>query len=291
MGCAAWRARSRLLEHAALAPIGGTLRGGPVVPLRTSSPGVLGLNEVGVTDAIMATLWQFGPRAAAYAVSQGAESNHLGADIAIIHSSTDRLLLYQSKLGRVEADQLTLKSPVTASQGKLLRRRRVPISGRTYDVTGRLAIYQCDSTPFISRCDHHLEFEWWHRWSPWRRGQRFEHDPAVGRWYYENALSHCGCSSSGVLACARPDRDPTSEVPLADTWPWEFDLYRWFEGGSPFDSPGGDGRRLRETAPDFEPYRPGSGEPRDLPGVDELASELAGALGLPESYRLFVIQL
>src|SRR6266851_274931 len=91
MGCASWRSHNRLREHAALAPLSGVIRGS--ASLRLGSAAVLGLNEVGVTDLVMATIWRFGPSAVAYGVSPGAEANHLGADIAIVHTATSRILL------------------------------------------------------------------------------------------------------------------------------------------------------------------------------------------------------
>src|SRR5258708_26375632 len=89
MGCASWRSHHRLREHAALAPLGGAIQGSKSPKLAHTE--VLGLNEVGVTDLVMATIWRFGPQAAAYAVSPGAEANHLGADIAILHQRTSRI--------------------------------------------------------------------------------------------------------------------------------------------------------------------------------------------------------
>ncbi len=56
MGCASWRARHGLLEYADLAPVGDVIRGGRRRAPSVVRPRVLGLNEVGVTDAVMATI-------------------------------------------------------------------------------------------------------------------------------------------------------------------------------------------------------------------------------------------
>src|SRR5258707_13741160 len=48
-----------------------------------------------------------------------------------------------------------LKSNVTGNQIRLLNRRRVELQGTTFQVTGRLALYQADVTPFIHRSVPH----------------------------------------------------------------------------------------------------------------------------------------
>jgi hypothetical protein len=150
MGCASWRSHYRLNEHAALTHVASIIRGGK--SLRVAEAGVLDLNEVGITDAVLAAIWRFGPGSAAYAISSRAEARHLGADIAIIHQPTSRILLYQAKLARHNDGEFTLKSPVTRQQLALLRRRRIEIEGTRYQVTGRLALYQHDLTRYLELC-------------------------------------------------------------------------------------------------------------------------------------------
>ena len=151
MGCASWRSHNRLSEHAALAPVAGVIRGG--TSPRIDIADVLDLNEVGVTDAVLAAIWRFGPRSAAYGISSRAEARHLGADIAVVHLPTSRILLYQAKLARHDDGAFCLKSPATREQLALLRRRRpIEIQGTRYWTTGRLALYQQDLTPHLGHC-------------------------------------------------------------------------------------------------------------------------------------------
>ena len=290
MGCASWRSHERVSEHAALAPAGATIRG-------RASPGigpvaVLGLNEVGVTDLVMAALWRFGPHAAAYAVSPSSEANHLGADIAILHPASLRLVLYQSKLARYNSGEYLLKSRLTASQTRLLGRRSVDLGGTRFRVTGRLALYQGDLTPFIGLCPHPRPHSILELWAAHNSAAPA---PEVGRWYYEQVLAGCGCSPSGVLAApvSRSARGITS-VDASTTWPWEFDLYEWFRGNSPLDGgTNGPDERLERGgyAPDFGRYIPTAGEAATSENAAALAQELAQRLRLPVSQRLYLIVL
>jgi hypothetical protein len=297
MGCASWRAHHRLREYAELAPAGGIIRGGPTSQPITQRVAPLGLNEVGVTDSVMATLWRFGPNAAAYAVSPGAESNHLGADIAIVHSGTRRVLLYQAKLAWFDGAIFRLKSDAPAAQVSMLARTSVVLDGVDFAVTGRLAAYQADVTPFLGRGEPFFWFEEWER--HFRRGplrRDFARRPEVGRRYYEEVLRD-GCSPSGVLAAPISGDSIVSAVERSKCWPWEFDTYEWLRGSSPLDaSDAGDGEaaapapNLRERVPNFEPYE---AAPREQPESDPLQTvlQLAVQLGLPTGRSLSLIQL
>jgi hypothetical protein len=74
MGCASWRSHFRLREHAALTGVATVIRSAK--SLRIEHAGVMDLNEVGITDVVMATIWRFGPRAAAYAHARTPRSRH-----------------------------------------------------------------------------------------------------------------------------------------------------------------------------------------------------------------------
>jgi hypothetical protein len=209
MGCASWRSHFRLREHAALTGVATVIRGAN--SLRIEHAGVMDLNEVGITDVVMAAIWRFGPRAAAYAISSHAEARHLGADIAIIHQPTSRILLYQAKLASSHDGEFRLKSPVTRQQLTLLRRQRVKIEDTWYQITGRLALYQHDLTPFIDHCLPLPMPGLWH--GPWQfepypfhpgGGTDWSPAPQTGRTYYETFLTRHGCSPSGILAAPRP---------------------------------------------------------------------------------------
>lgn len=299
MGCASWRSRHRLLEHASLAPTGGTIQGRVSPVLAHSS--VLGLNEVGVTDLVMATIWRFGPNAAAFAISAVAEANHLGADIAFLHQRTSRILLYQAKLAVLDGKLLTLKSPVTKSQVRLLRRQSVNLQGTKYRITGRLALYQTDVTPFIDRCHNSPHYDiWWYEHLLERRIRStlarsdIAPEPEVGRRYYEDVLTR-GCSPSGVLAVGIGiGFEPIKSVAVSETWPWEFDTYEWLQQASPLDKGSGafdKDRPLEQRSPEFEQYRPTGAEALSPDYVMEIANELIDRLRLPIGRQLYLVAL
>jgi hypothetical protein len=249
----------------------------------------------------MATIWRFGPTAVAYGVSPGAESNHLGADIAFVHTPTSRILLYQAKLATHGSGMFSLKSKVTVTQVRLLRRRSVVVQGTKYRVTGRIALYQIDVTPFINRClPHGVPASWWDTWF-WRGPQRDLTradrlgDPEIGRRYYESALAGRGCSPGGVLAAPVPvGHGAATSIKEDRAWPWEFDIYEWLRARSPLDGQGHDGqsRYFEESAPDFDGYsfeEPSiAAQPRTDP---QLAREMAQQLRLPSSSKLYLIVL
>jgi hypothetical protein len=296
MGCASWRAHHRQREYVELAPVGGIIRGGPKSPPTTQAAVAFGLNEVGLTDVVMATLWRFGPIAIAYAVSPGAESNHLGADIAFVHSATTRVLVYQAKIARLDGAEFRLKSEAPTDQVDMLTRSSVELNGRTFAVTGRLALYQVDLTPFLDRGDPHFWFDEWER--RWHRGslrRDFSRRPEIARRYYEQVLQY-GCSPSGILAAPAHGQAPISSVAASSTWPWEFDMYEWLRSSSPLDdgfdpdavadSPG----TLADRTPEFEPYtgatrEPAAGDPQ------ETALQLATQLNLPTGRVLYLMQI
>jgi hypothetical protein len=300
MGCASWRSHYRLREHAALAPLAGIIRGDE--SLRIERPDAMDLNEVGITDLVLAAIWRFGPSAAAYAVSSHAEARHLGADIAIVHLSTSRILLYQAKLARRDKGAFTLKSPVTKHQLALLgRRRRIEIQGARYQLTGRLALYQQDATPYLGHCSPTFvtglwQMPWWSGAGPFTAasGGAWEPEPEIGEKYYQAVLAGCGSSPSGVLAALVPGgRDRVTSVDMKSTWPWEFDAYEWFQAASPADGRAQDAAEqgFGGSAPGFGRYFSDLAEPQSSDQITGIASVLADRLRLPASTRLHVIAL
>lgn len=279
------------MDYATTAPHGLLLRS-RANALTVDLPDRLGLNEVGVTDGVMAALWRVGPAAATVAVSSAAEASHVGADLAIVHSSTGRVLHYQSKLGYFDGPTIRLKSPVKSSQVRLLNRRSVVLDGRRFRVTGRLAIYQADNAPFINRGGH-FGHGWWWDWS-WMASQRSSWSlrPEVSRRYYEDVLIW-GCSSSGILASSVAAVGPMKSVPASAAWPWEFDAYEWLRGASPVDD------RVTTRAdqgfvdrtPDFEPYRPVANDQGQFGNARELLQQLVTQLRLPLNRQLLLISM
>ena len=286
MGLASWAARSRLLEYADAATAGGLIKVVRGVPTR-AGVGPTTLSEVGVTDAVMATIWATGPTRAAYAVSAAAEAGHLGADIAIVHMATRRVLLYQAKLARLDMkrDLFRLKSTLTVDQRAKLGEREVDLDGDRYMVTGRLAIYQVDHTCCIDGCDD-PDLAWWRHRLDWPTSpRRRPFGPWTGTTYYTDVLLRHRCSPSGILAAGATFR---SRVPVGSTWPWEFETFGWLRGTN-------DGPIFKDGStadpPLFDAYADQQLRPRDIQLATQLASRLATALGPSRRKLLHVVLL
>jgi hypothetical protein len=305
MGCASWRSHYGLREYATLAEVARTIRGDTSPHI--ASVAVNGLNEVGITDTALAAIWRFGPRAAAYAISSHAEARHLGADVAIAHLPTLRILLYQAKLASHLDGSFVMKSPVTRQQLGLLRRRRpIEIEGTWYQLTGRLALYQQDLTPFLGHYPPPFWPDLW--WEPWQGGpgpvhrpdhpgEEWGHAPEIGRRYYERILVPDRGSPSGILAAVIPNgNDRVTSVAEASTWPWEFDTYQWLRQLGPSNGNGGPQAAASYSgfggaAPAFEPYLPTVPTPQAQNQAAGIARGLAERLRLPASVQLHVIAL
>lgn len=307
MGYASWRAHDWLGEYATLVRAGVAVRIRGRASLEFADAALTGLNEVGVTDLVLAAIWKSGPRGAARAISSTAENEHLGADIAIVQQSKARILLYQAKLAAYCRGTFRLKSKVTKDQLDRLRRQDpVEIAGSPYCVAGRLALYQHERTPYLKDCpDALLTMARWRWLGVWpdgpglmfvEHGAAWEPDPLIGRSYYEGVLAAGGCSPAGVLAARIPDGvEEVNAVPEADTWPWEFDTHHWLGQTGPGEDwpPAGDGPESGKPAPDFEAYFANDNEPRqpDQAQAAAIADELAVQLQIPAETRLYVITL
>lgn len=281
LGLASWRAHFLLTEYAGAAPSGMIFAGAKSAQVQT--PQALGLNEVGVTDSVIATMWRCAPASTAASTTGPAEKHHFGADLAIVDLNRNRLLLYQAKLGSLTpSGDLVLKSQVPSGQVKLLRRRSVLVGGRSFSVTGRLAIYQIDYTPHL-----HLPpgFSLPHSFLiPFGVG------PADALQYFQHVLSPHSISPGGVLAAAIPvGKPPVKSVKAASTWPWEFDAYHWAHNmPSYFDLPGEHANQEVGIGPEWrnEKYE----DIRQSRGVAvEFADQLHRALGLPRRHQLHVL--
>jgi hypothetical protein len=296
MGCASWRSRHRLLEHAALAPPRGTLYGGKRICSGLTD--ALGLNEVGVTDLVLAAIWRFGPEELAYGVSSRAESDQLGADIAILHQAELRILLYQAKLATYDGGVFKLKSRVTDSQIKLLAKRAVRIDGAKYSVTGRLALYQTGMTPFIRSCPpYRMPIAWWgSRWGEWEPTPETKaREPQIGRRYYQDFLFTHRCSPSGIVATPIPSTsEEAKRIAASSAWPWEFETYEWCQGIDTLSEreKNIDRQLFSETVPDFEEYiqtdqvNPEAPTPQR---ASDMAVQLHQQFRLPANHRLYLI--
>ena len=300
MGLASWRAHWTLSEYAAAATGGGAVFSRSGRPRFNHSLDPLGLNEVGVTDAVLATLWQFGPGGAAYGVSARAENRYFGADIAFVDVASKRILLYQAKLARLGGSDLNLKSRVPPSHVGLLTRRSVRVDNDRYAVAGRLALYQAEHTPFLNNCAAfpfaRLPFAWPapFRW-PWWPSAASATGASIGRRYYEDVLLAGCCSPGGVLAAAvTRGQGQIDSVPIAQTWPWEFDIFQWHQQiPGPLDpAPGGrrgDARDQGGVFPQFTPYEPSRDDGVQVGEASEFAVQLRRSLRLPAGHALYVI--
>ncbi len=287
MGLASWRARFALKEYATAAKTGRLHHWGTMAPAQTTSPETLDLNEVGVTDAVMASLWKCGPPKSAYGVTAGAGSSYLAADIAVVQQATNRILLYRAKLGSLgsESTDLQLKSPISEEHVRSLRRETLQVGDVTYGLTGRLAIFQIDHTPYLAN-DYGTDSPdsgWWPWWGI------DEPDYSAAACYYKNVIVPTRSSPSGVLAAPLANGDSgISMVPAASTWPWEFDIYSWLNG-----LPGLNGVEPRTdtssipTVPEFffEEGDRAEGQPAV---AAEFGTLLHEALNLPEDHKLYV---
>lgn len=301
MGCASWRSHCLLREHAGLEHVRRVIRGRASLRISDTAD----LNEVGITDAVMAAIWRFGPEDAAYAVSSHAEATQLGADIAIIHLASSRILLYQAKIASLQDDVFELKSPVTTEQLRLLR-RRIPLTilGTGYQVTGRLALYQCDANFYFDLPSSHM---WLVPWLtgpapfPADGGAVWAPAPGFGRDYYHDVLACRGSSPMGVLAALIPGGSHrVRSVAVDSTWPWEFDAHQWLLQAPPRGSgqPSPDDLGFGGDPPDFGEYLPpvireeqARAHRDDTQFAQAVANALAGELQLRPSTRLYVIAL
>jgi hypothetical protein len=299
MGCASWRSHCQLRERAELPNIPRAIRGR--ASLAFGRVGALDLNEVGVTDTALAAIWRFGPIGAAYAVSSHAEAQQLGADIAIVRAGARRILLYQAKLAEAKDGLFSLKSAVTRKQLGLLRRVRVvEIQGKEFQLTARLALYQQDVTSYLSSCPPGLISTL--SSTPWLCGPgplppgAWLPIPEIGRDYYRKMLVGHGWSPGGILAAHVPAKGKAiKSVPVANTWPWEFDTYRWLLSGGPREADlTGAVPEFGGPPPVFEDSQGLDDEPLRSPPINaqptaDLADAIHGALRLSSNVGLYTI--
>lgn len=287
MGLASWRAHLSMTDYESASAVGKTLTGGRKSPPKFKAVVATGLNEVGVTDSVMAALWGSGPFESAADTTGPAEKHHLGADMAIIDKSANRLLLYQAKIGSlISSTDLELKSKVTTSQVALMKKSAVTVDGIKYAVTGRLAIYQTDYRPHMHS----------YPGIPWVHGLLWSWaaKPSKALKYYREVLSAYSYSPCGVLAATVPSGISHIErVAARDTWPWEFDAYQWACGARSYLDLSETRKASRggPRGPDWRDVRDEDHEPIVglEPGDPEFAFRLREALGVPTSRQLHVL--
>ncbi len=246
MGIASWRARSALRSYAYATTRPATVLKKVGAGATTVTASSTALNEVGVTDAVMSTLWCHSPQDATYAITSQAEATVLGGDLAIVDAS-NVIHVYQSKIVEsidAATDEYVLKSAVTHAQASLLNGGLFSWNGRVHSFRGYLALYQrqlrvVPGTVSPSRS------QWW------KDAAKSEAPPRLGAVYYWDMMSGSGgnpdrmASGRGIMAAPIPVVDPTkatgsSRVPVASSWPWEYGIANAWRGPMPtaFDQSG-----------------------------------------------------
>lgn len=284
------------------------------------------IHEVGVTDLAMMTLWKHGPDKMCHSVSSTAESNHLGADIAIVDTrpARKRILLYQAKVVKNvdrTRNTLTMKGAIEPNHRKIFKKSTVEIDGEEYPFRALLALYQTDLTqyrlhqgrdPFFSIDG--WEFGCWdHTCRPMfgplppELDRRLPKDMSPAACYYHHFLYGRGCSPGGILAACIPDSGTV--INAAETFPWEFETYAWLtDRKSPLEKcvtrphevaqdgqmSGADSDDRPEfEASGFEPYGSDGTQSERLPDdrFQQIAQGLVTALELSDDQQLFISAL
>jgi hypothetical protein len=301
LGLASWRARAHLEEYAVAAgnalrmTTKGTQKQGTLRPIFAGAQRRPQLSELGVTDAVLATIWRFGPDGITHEVAPLAERYYTGADIAFVDGGSRRILLYQAKMAWLSGATFRVKSELKGRQRALLTSAKpLSVAGRDYAVTGRLALYQADHG------DSWYDFA--RSYPAWRHVSLtgLEGSPLAGlvedaaaEGYYTSVISGAGASPCGVMAgrLAVGSTDVGS-IGVRDTWPWEYDAYRWCtHQPSPLD----DRRRNADTtSPAVDAFEPGDDGPSgwettDLGDLAEFADALRRLVGPEETRRLYVV--
>jgi hypothetical protein len=297
MGAASFRVRERMREYAAgVSPTSGLAASSPQASgsISALSKGLdpWSVDERGLTDLVMSTLWWFGPSRAEHvsclAVTQSGESKATGADVAFVDVASHRILVYQSKVAYRHSDgvRFELKNAVKAHHPVLLGKTQLDFNGTSHGFEGRLALY---NTAPASESDE-SDFEPWY-WSGDLFGLRrrlwhsalltnYSNDPRLGQDLYTQALVRGSWSARGVLAARLPALDPITRrhLSISATWPCEWDFYAWALRRSIW-SPNGDLDRA-VLSDLFNQYEQGFVEG---PSADE-AADVARRLG---ASRLF----
>lgn len=301
LGLASWRARAHLEDYTIAAgnalrlTTKGAQKQGTLRPILMGARRRPQLSELGVTDAVLATIWRFGPDGITHEVAPLAERYFTGADIAFVDGANRRILLYQSKVAQLAGATFRLKSTLEGRHRALLTTTSpLAIAGRDYSVTGRLALYQIDHG--YSWYDPGRSYPAWRQVSVTGLGglpMAALVEDAAAQSYYRAVMAGTGASPCGVMAgrLAAGSTDIGS-IGVRHTWPWEYDAYRWCtRRQSPLD----DGRRNAEmTLPEMDAFEPGDDGPsgwdtRDLGDLGEFADALRRLIEPEETRRLFVV--
>lgn len=301
LGLASWRARAHLEDYADTSvralrlTTKGTVKSANLRPVVAGAQRRPAVSELGVTDAVLATIWRFAPQGITHEVSPLAERYFTGSDIAFVDGDTRRILLYQAKVARLSGLALRLKSEVTVHQRTLLTSKRpLMIAGHNYSLTGRLAMYQTEygANWYGTR----RSFPAWRSVALAGLGGLPAADlveRGASQDYYALVMAGEDASPCGVMAGSLPlGSGALSSVDVRNSWPWEYDVYKWCTAQpSPLD----DRRRNAESiSPDVEAFEPiddatSGWDTRDYGDLSEVVEELRRIIEPDGTRRLQVI--
>ncbi|NPD06522.1 hypothetical protein HN031_17745 [Nocardioides sp. zg-1308] len=236
MGIASWKTRATLKEYALASDAAGRILEKKGAGVATAVPSRWSVNEVGVTDGSMTSLWRHAQVGSTYAITSQAESQVLGGDLAIVDGA-DSLRIYQAKLvERVDTatNEYVLKSPLTHAHTFLLHTGTFDWDGRTFKKRGFLALYQQD-LGLIPGTRTPTRSVWW------AATATSVNAPPLGAVYYWDMMGGTQrnparmASARGIMAAPIPPLPAPKKVdrvPLLDSWPWEFFVANVWTGPS-----------------------------------------------------------
>jgi hypothetical protein len=242
MGIASWRARATLSEYAQAVDIPGSSLNKSQGGVVTGRPEHWSLNEVGVSDAVMASLWRHAPEGMTYVVSSQAESQFLGGDLAIV-DGTLAIRVYQAKLVK-DVDRSTneyvLKSPLTHAHSFHLNTGTFDWDGQLHQKTGYLALYQ-RALPVAPGAREPRRSRWW------LEAATSVGAPHLGGVYYWDMMAGGRgkpprmASARGIMAAPVPPlpaQENVDRVEVLGSWPWEYGVANVWSGPASDSSSG-----------------------------------------------------
>ena len=187
------------------------------------------INEVGLTDVAMASLWTHAEAGTTYAVTSKAEANVLGGDLAILDGA-GTLRIYQAKVVEdldLASGEYVLKSSLTVAHTILLNSGTFEWDGRTFPMSGNLALYQQHL-----RVVHGTRKP--HRSVWWAATANSVNAPALGARYYWDMMRPTPMASArGIMAAPVPPlpaSNAVDRVSIHSSWPWEYSIANTWAG-------------------------------------------------------------
>ncbi|GAB3862711.1 hypothetical protein GCM10028801_28760 [Nocardioides maradonensis] len=200
------------------------------------------INEVGLTDVAMASLWTHAEAGTTYAVTSKAEANVLGGDLAVLDGA-GTLRIYQAKLVKdldAVSGEYVLKSALAVAHTLLLNSGTFNWDGRRFHMNGYLALYQQHLGVVHGTRKPHRSV-WW------TATANSVNAPALGARYYWDMMRPTPMASArGIMAAPVPPLPASTavdRVPIHNSWPWEYSIANTWTGpagGPPTDDADGE---------------------------------------------------